>query len=81
MPNLMVKSVSLKIYWFRSNWHFKNRVSFKNGNLLLTLVSKLDILHKANGRIRAVQKGGFGAITPLQTIKKTGENQEKSKKK
>ena len=46
---------------------------------LLTLVKKLDILHKANERIRAIQKGELGAITPLQTIEKKKKIKKKEK--
>ena len=47
---------------------------------LLKLVSKLDNLHKANGRIRVVQKGELGAIMPLQTIKKSEKARKKYEK-
>jgi len=48
--------------------------------LLLKFVSKLDILHKASGRIRAVQKGELGAITPFRTIKKKKKLERKVRK-
>ena len=47
---------------------------------LLKLISKLDILHKANWRIRVILKGELGAITSLQTIKKTKKIKKKVRK-